>query len=95
MANVTQSPGNSEPKGASRQTGETPKGTPCAESTIFKELREMREEMGGMEGRLGGRVTALEKKLADGNATTLAAVATLERMVKKMRRNWSPLLIGL
>ena len=55
----------------------------------------MREEMGGMEGRLGGRVTALEKKLADGNATTLAAVATLERMVKKMRRNWSPLLIGL
>ena len=84
MPGTARSPGANNPKGTPKAT-QDPKGPapPTTESIIFKEIRELKGEMVGMEHRLGVRVMDLEKKLEDGNAETLAAVATLEKRVKK------------
>ena len=88
MPNTTRSPGTG--KGAQKGgRGPDPDATPT-ENRILRELGEMKGMMGGMETRLGDRVTDLEKKLGESTDTTLAAVSTLEERVKKNELDLEP-----
>ena len=97
MAGVGRSPTGKTgtPKGKSNGADATAGQVPGYDATpterlILKEMKEVKAMMGGMEGRLGVRVTELEKKVEESATNTVKAMATLEARVKKNEKELGP-----